>query len=322
MPEWQVNGGDVRQHHFSRPGATIYDPESLSRVSRGGEAMQREPFKGSANSTESAARPRFALLAVVATIVLAVVTSGIALAGGLGGPGEDASEAQPAWLTPPAAIMAAPSAPLARPEPAPNNVVVPAAPDPGPQLALPVPGRSSTAVDNEPQSNEPQSNERQSNERQSNERQSSGPPGNVAQRTQEPPLDASNPGPVRNTDPGKDEGFEFDPFDPTDEQRPFAVTPTVTVSRGQDTADGYCAAPDCAVLLISMRGFEPDTAYTIMPYTDEWGNFYPDETLTTDMYGELAFERFLFDGVGQVVWVVVQTPDGLIESNHLRLESG
>lgn len=274
--------------------------------------MQREPFKGSANSTESAARPRFALLAVVATIVLAVVTSGIALAGGLGGPGEDASEAQPAWLTPPAAIMAAPSAPLARPEPAPNNVVVPAAPDPGPQLALPVPGRSSTAVDNEPQSNE----------RQSNERQSSGPPGNVAQRTQEPPLDASNPGPVRNTDPGKDEGFEFDPFDPTDEQRPFAVTPTVTVSRGQDTADGYCAAPDCAVLLISMRGFEPDTAYTIMPYTDEWGNFYPDETLTTDMYGELAFERFLFDGVGQVVWVVVQTPDGLIESNHLRLESG
>ena len=271
--------------------------------------MQRETFDGSVSSAESAARPRFALLAVVATMVLAVVTSGIALAGNLRGPDEDATKAEPVWLNSPAAIMAAPSAPPGRPIPTPNRAVASAVPDPGPQLALPeVRGPSAAA----------------NNERQPDKGQPSGLRDSVAQRTPEPHSNPGSAGPTPNAAPGKDEDpeFDFDPFVPMEEEGfPPAVTPTVTVSRGQDTADGYCAAPDCAVLFISMQGFEPDTAYTIMPYTDEWGNFYPDETLTTDVYGELTFERFLFDGVGQVVWVVVQTPDGLIESNHLRLEN-
>jgi len=248
-------------------------------------------------------------LAVVATMVLAVVTSGIALAGNLRGPDEDATKAEPVWLNSPAAIMAAPSAPPGRPIPTPNRAVASAVPDPGPQLALPeVRGPSAAA----------------NNERQPDKGQPSGLRDSVAQRTPEPHSNPGSAGPTPNAAPGKDEDpeFDFDPFVPMEEEGfPPAVTPTVTVSRGQDTADGYCAAPDCAVLFISMQGFEPDTAYTIMPYTDEWGNFYPDETLTTDVYGELTFERFLFDGVGQVVWVVVQTPDGLIESNHLRLEN-
>jgi len=155
-------------------------------------------------------------LAVVATMVLAAVTSGIALAGELRGSGDDAPVAQQAWLTSPAAIMAEPEAPLAPPEPAPNNVVVLAAPDTGAQLALPAAsqptlpaaGESSTVADDEPQS--------------------SGPVGNVAQRAQDRPLDANNPVPVRITNnPGNNRASEGDPSaaEPTQGAAPPAVDP-------------------------------------------------------------------------------------------------
>jgi len=163
--------------------------------------VQQEPFKGPATSAEPAARPRFAVWAAAATIVLAAVTSGIALAGGLRASGEDAPVAQPAWLSPPAAIMAKPEAPLAPPEPASKNVVVPAAPDPGAQLALPAPRGSSTAADDELPPNEPRLDRPQPRAL----------PGNAAQRPQGLPLSASNPAPVPPTEPGKDKSSESEP---------------------------------------------------------------------------------------------------------------
>jgi len=45
-------------------------------------------------------------------------------------------------------------------------------------------------------------------------------------------------------------------------------------------------------------------------------------TLTTNANGALNFDRFAFGGVGQDVWVVVQTPNGQVESNHFRWKNG
>lgn len=93
--------------------------------------------------------------------------------------------------------------------------------------------------------------------------------------------------------------------------------PTITVSRGKDTTTGSCRAPDCAFIHIEMHGFEPNTAYEIVPYASEWGQVNPGATLTTDENGtQIVDDRFPFSGDGQTVWVVA----GGVESNRYYWE--
>ncbi|MFC6022199.1 fibronectin type III domain-containing protein [Plantactinospora solaniradicis] len=94
---------------------------------------------------------------------------------------------------------------------------------------------------------------------------------------------------------------------------------TVTVSRGSDTTyEDLCDAPDCAFMRVVMRGFSPNTNYSIKPHSDEWPNYNPGTTLRTDAKGNLSFEDFPFDDVGQHVWVTV----GGVESNHYLWRAG
>jgi len=95
---------------------------------------------------------------------------------------------------------------------------------------------------------------------------------------------------------------------------------TLTVSRGDTTSyDHGCEPPECAFIRVELRGFEPNSAYEIEPYSSEWGHFNPGARLTTDAEGNLtARRRFPFNGVGQRVWVVV---DGM-HSNHLLWTAG
>jgi hypothetical protein len=90
---------------------------------------------------------------------------------------------------------------------------------------------------------------------------------------------------------------------------------SVTVSRGSDTTYGdSCHAPDCAFMRVVMRGFKPNTSYTILPHSSEWYDYNPGTTLNTDRNGNLTFEDFPFDAVGQQVWVTV---DGVESNRHL-----
>ncbi|MEU5566808.1 fibronectin type III domain-containing protein [Micromonospora musae] len=98
-----------------------------------------------------------------------------------------------------------------------------------------------------------------------------------------------------------------------------APTRTVSVSRGSDTTyQDLCDAPDCAFMRVTMRGFAPNTSYSIKPHSDEWPNYNPGTTLQTDRNGNLTFERFPFDDVGQHVWVTVAG----LESNHYLWRAG
>lgn len=92
---------------------------------------------------------------------------------------------------------------------------------------------------------------------------------------------------------------------------------TITVTRGASTTTDTCRAPDCAYPRIEMRGFEPNTAYKIDPYSSGWGRTNVGARLTTDGNGTLVVDdRFPFNGHGQTFWVVV---DG-IESNRYYWE--
>ncbi|WP_121162742.1 fibronectin type III domain-containing protein [Micromonospora pisi] len=94
---------------------------------------------------------------------------------------------------------------------------------------------------------------------------------------------------------------------------------SVTVSRGRATTyQDLCDAPDCAFMRVVMTGFRPNTNYSIKPHSDEWPNYNPGATLRTDAKGNLTFQDFPFDDVGQHVWVTV---DGL-ESNHFLWRAG
>ncbi|HEY0448968.1 fibronectin type III domain-containing protein [Actinophytocola sp.] len=96
--------------------------------------------------------------------------------------------------------------------------------------------------------------------------------------------------------------------------------PVVTVSRGADSSSAACAAPDCAWLHVVMNGFAPNTQYTITGYGSDWGDFSEPSVMRTDANGAVTFEDIRFDGPGQTVWVVVDTPDGPVESNHFYWE--
>ncbi|MEE6258196.1 fibronectin type III domain-containing protein [Plantactinospora sonchi] len=103
--------------------------------------------------------------------------------------------------------------------------------------------------------------------------------------------------------------------------RANAPTPprTVTVSRGSDTTyRDDCHAPDCGYMRIVMRGFRPNTDYHVRPSSDEWPNYNPGATRRTDGNGNLTFEDFPFDAVGQRVWVTV---DG-VRSNRFLWPEG
>lgn len=103
-----------------------------------------------------------------------------------------------------------------------------------------------------------------------------------------------------------------------------AVTPgpTVMVTRGAATSTGDCQAPACAFFRVTMRGFEPDTQYDFEPFASQSGDFNPGNSLRTDDNGDLVYEGFPFDGVGERVWVVVYTPQGDVRSPDLVWGSG
>lgn len=99
---------------------------------------------------------------------------------------------------------------------------------------------------------------------------------------------------------------------------PVAPAPSVVLARGGDTSSDSCAAPDCSWLHVTMTNFAPNTTYTITGVASDWGDdFSEPAVMTTNANGAVTFEDTRFDGPGQQVWVVVDTPAGPVESNHV-----
>ncbi|MBB5802004.1 hypothetical protein F4560_001772 [Saccharothrix ecbatanensis] len=85
----------------------------------------------------------------------------------------------------------------------------------------------------------------------------------------------------------------------------------VSLSKGRLTEE-YCGDVNdsCAWMDVVLTGFDPNTHYTVKPYSTnaEYGN--EGYTTRTDANGSSSFERFAYAGTGETVWVVVTHREG------------
>jgi hypothetical protein len=95
---------------------------------------------------------------------------------------------------------------------------------------------------------------------------------------------------------------------------PVQRGPVLIVTKGSPATYDGCEEPDCALMRVELRGFQPNTDYEVEVFSDNPGYRNPGRGVTTDAQGNKVFEAFHFESVGYHVWVVV---DG-IESNHYR----
>jgi hypothetical protein len=93
--------------------------------------------------------------------------------------------------------------------------------------------------------------------------------------------------------------------------------PAIQISRGSDSSSSACKAPSCAWVDVAMTGFDPNTSYTVMPYSGNGHNFSEPCKATTDSSGATPCNDIRYDVSGETVYVTVQTSNGTIESNHL-----
>lgn len=95
---------------------------------------------------------------------------------------------------------------------------------------------------------------------------------------------------------------------------PVQRGPVVTVTKGSAATYDGCEEPDCALMRVELRGFQPSTDYEVEVFSDNPGYRNPGRGVTTDAQGNKVFEAFHFESVGYHVWVVVNG----VESNHYR----
>lgn len=94
---------------------------------------------------------------------------------------------------------------------------------------------------------------------------------------------------------------------------PSDDAPVVTVTRGSTTSKNEeCRPPDCGLMRFTLEGFDPDTDYTVTPYSNypDYTADNPEDGCTTDGDGYYQDEAFPFGHVGYEVWVVVEGPNG------------
>ncbi|WP_410664138.1 fibronectin type III domain-containing protein [Amycolatopsis sp. lyj-84] len=94
-------------------------------------------------------------------------------------------------------------------------------------------------------------------------------------------------------------------------------SPAITISRGRDTSSENCDPPDCAAVNVTMKGFAPNTRYSIRLSSSSNTNVRTEST-TTGANGSATYNELNYDVPGQTIWVSVQTPDGRITSNRIR----
>jgi len=101
--------------------------------------------------------------------------------------------------------------------------------------------------------------------------------------------------------------------------QPGQLQPSIVMSKGPLTEE-YCGEePDCAWMHVVMTGFEPNTRYLVIPYSDV-DDGYSNEgyTTTTDANGDSTFDRFAYAGPGERPWVETEVPGiGTVRSDQV-----
>ncbi|GAB2975084.1 fibronectin type III domain-containing protein [Saccharothrix stipae] len=87
--------------------------------------------------------------------------------------------------------------------------------------------------------------------------------------------------------------------------------PQVHLSKG-DLTEEYCGDVNdsCRWMRVVLTGFDPDTSYTVKPYSTNADYSNEGHTTTTDANGSATFQGFAYAGTGETVWVEVILRDG------------
>ncbi|MEU8223498.1 fibronectin type III domain-containing protein [Kribbella sp. NPDC048915] len=97
-----------------------------------------------------------------------------------------------------------------------------------------------------------------------------------------------------------------------------APTTRIVASRGNGTTYGdKCQQPECAFVQVRIENLQPNTKYSIKPFTSEWGNFNPGYSKETNSEGQLLVpDQFPCSAVGQLVWATVTGPGGDVHTSN------
>ncbi|MEJ2853403.1 MULTISPECIES: fibronectin type III domain-containing protein [unclassified Saccharothrix] len=89
-----------------------------------------------------------------------------------------------------------------------------------------------------------------------------------------------------------------------------APLPQISLTKGAPT-DQHCGEdPDCAWMHIVMTGFDPNTSYEVVPYSNDPDYSNTGHGTVTDSNGSKTLNEFAYAGKGDTVWVEVILPDG------------
>jgi hypothetical protein len=94
---------------------------------------------------------------------------------------------------------------------------------------------------------------------------------------------------------------------------------SITISEGQPTTSGNCAAPNCADVDATMTGLAPNTTYSITLSSTDDSNVQTEQ-FTTDASGSGTHNDMDYDQPGVTIWMSVPTSDGKITSNKIVWE--
>jgi hypothetical protein len=94
------------------------------------------------------------------------------------------------------------------------------------------------------------------------------------------------------------------------------ATTRIVASRGAGTSYDKCPPGDCAFIQVRLENLKPNTAYSVKPFTEDWGNFNGGYTGTTSNKGQLLIpDQFPCSAVGQLTWVTVTGGGSTYTSN-------
>jgi hypothetical protein len=93
--------------------------------------------------------------------------------------------------------------------------------------------------------------------------------------------------------------------------------PAIQISRGADSSSSDCKQPSCAWIDVTMTGFDPDSSFSVEPYSGNGHNFSEPCKAKTDSSGAATCNDIRYDVSGETVYVTVDTPEGTITSNTI-----
>ncbi|MFD9891303.1 fibronectin type III domain-containing protein [Amycolatopsis sp. NPDC059027] len=102
----------------------------------------------------------------------------------------------------------------------------------------------------------------------------------------------------------------------------IAAQGTITISQGAPGSSDNCKRPNCYWINASLKGFAPNTRYTLRLSSDSNPKVHEEDTTPTDANGSVNYNKVNYDVPGQTVWITVLDANGraLATSNKIKWE--